>query len=87
MQTLIIYDNDGYIIQNITGSYRVPAGIPYLEISIPEGKRLKNGIGVDVSVTPNQAILEDVPPTETQLLQQKIDTMQAALDEIILGGL
>lgn len=92
MKTLIIYDEQGYIISNITGSHRVPTGVPYLEVEIPQGKQIKytNGIGVDVSVTPHQVILEDVPPSEMELLKtenQQIKQSMAELAELILGGM
>lgn len=92
MKTLIIYDAKGYIISNITGSYRVPTGVPFLEIEIPQGKRIAtiDGIGVDVSVTPHQVILEDTPLDEIELLKaenQQIKKSMAELAELILGGM
>lgn len=92
MKTLIIYDSQGYIISNITGSYRVPTGVPFLEAEIPQGKQIKytNGIGVDVSVTPHEVILEDIPPSEMELLKtenQQIKQSMAELAELILGGM
>lgn len=92
MKTLIIYDSQGYIITSITGSYRVPAGVPFLEVEIPEGKQIKytNGIGVDVTKTPHQVILEDIPPSEMELLKtenQQIKQSMAELAELILGGM
>lgn len=92
MKTLIIYDSQGCIISNITGSYRVPTGVPFLEVEIPQGKQIKytNGIGVDVSVTPHEVILEDIPPSEMELLKtenQQIKQSMAELAELILGGM
>lgn len=92
MKTLIIYDSKGYIISSITGSYRVPTGVPFLELEIPEGKQIKytDGIDVDVSVTPHQVILEDIPPSEMELLKtenQQIKQSMAELAELILGGM
>lgn len=88
MKTLIIYDAAGYVISNITGSYRMPTGVPFLEIEIPEGKRIKyvDGIGVDVSVTPHQVILEDVPPSEMDILKERAQDLELALSEILLNG-
>lgn len=63
MNTLIIYDNTGYVVSQMAGSVREPqGGVQFLWIEIPEGQRLKTtkGIGVDVSTTPHQAILEKV---------------------------
>lgn len=92
MKTLIIYDSQGYVLSNITGSYRVPTGVPFLEVEIPQGKQIKynDGIGVDVSVTPHQVILEDIPPSEMELLKtenQQIKQSMAELAELILGGM
>lgn len=71
MNTIIIYDSTGYIISQMSGEIREPIGIPFIWIEIPEGKQLKiiNGIGVDTNVTPNIATLEDIPMTETEVLQ------------------
>lgn len=91
MKTLIIYDNEGYIISTRQGqpSPRVPVGIPYLEVEIPQDKQIKvtDGIGVDVSVAPHEVILEDIPPTENDLMKQEIQTMQEAIDFMIMGGM
>lgn len=84
MKTLIIYDAFGYVLSNITGAYRVPNGVPFLEVEIPVGKQIKytDGIGVDVSVTPHQVILEDAPLSEIDQLKQTV----ADLTEIVLNG-
>ncbi len=59
MKTLIIYDTTGYIILSQTGDYRVPAGIPYIEPDIPEGK-----YAVSVNVAIREPVLEDIPKTD-----------------------
>lgn len=92
MNTLVIYDESGYILSERSGTApREPIGVPFLWVVIPEGKRIKkiDGIGVDVSVTPHQVIIEDIPPTETDLLKAKVDAQEIALmelAEIIAGG-
>lgn len=90
MKTLIMYDAQGFIISNITGSYRVPTGIPFLEVEIPEGKQIKytDGIGVDVSKTPHEVILEDIPPSEIDVLKSENEALkasQASQDELIMS--
>ena len=68
---LVIYDNLGYRLFQGSGG-REPNGIPFLWVDIPEGKRIReadDGIVIDVSVTPNVAILEDIPKTELEILQ------------------
>lgn len=88
MNTLIIYDNTGYVISQMAGSAREPQGIPFLWVEIPEGKQLKitDGIGVDVSVTPHQAILEDIPKTEMELLKEQLTLTQMAVDDLLMAG-
>lgn len=93
MKLLIIYDNEGYIISTGQGhpSPRVPVGVPYLEVEIPQGKRIKideNGIGVNVTKTPHQVILEDIPPTEIELLKMEQAQANAELVQLIMmmGG-
>jgi hypothetical protein len=80
MRNLIIYDGTGYIIFQGSGDVREPIGIPFMWAEAPEGKRIT---GVDVTVTPNVAIFEDIPKSETQLLKEQIDSLTIAMAEIM----
>lgn len=84
MNTLIIYDITGYVISTGSGSVREPIGIPFLWVEIPEGKQIKltDGIGVDVNITPNVAILEDIPKTETEVLKNQVSDLQQSIAEL-----
>lgn len=85
MKTLIIYDSEGYILSNITGSYRVPKGVPYMETEVPEGKRIKyvDGVGINVTTIPHQIFLEDIPKSDIGLLKEQVDALNIALAEMI----
>lgn len=88
IKTLFIHDNEGVILSQQSGqpAPRLPVGVPYIYEEVPEGKRVT---GVDVSVTPNKLILEDIPPSETDMLKSKVDAQEIALmelAEIIAGG-
>lgn len=86
MKTLVIYDNTGKIFTLSTGAYTVPqGGIQHLEVEVPEGKTIT---GVDVSLTPHKAIIKDLPKTEVQLLQERIDGHELAIFELaeLSGG-
>lgn len=84
MKTLIIYDNTGFILSQMQGSdLREPVGIPFLWLEIPQGKLLKS---IDVSGKERKPVYENLPKSETQLLQEKVDLMQAAIDDLILAG-
>ena len=89
MRTLIIHDNEGYILSIRQGepAPREPIGVPFLWVDIPEGKQIKitDGIGVDVSVTPHQAILEDIPKSEVELLREQLQATQEAVDFLLTG--
>jgi hypothetical protein len=88
MNTLIIYDNTGYVISQMAGSIREPqGGVLFLWAEIPDGKQLKltDGIGIDVSVTPHQAILEDVPKTEIELLKGQQQELSDTIAVLIMG--
>lgn len=79
-KTLIIYDTEGKIWLSITGSYTIPNGIPYIEVVVPEGKRV---VGVDMNAVPRTAIFEDLPETETKTLRNDIDALYAAVDFLL----
>lgn len=87
MNTLVIYDNTGYVLSSMAGTIplREPIGVPFLWAEIPEGKRIKitDGIGVDVSVTPHQVILEDIPPTQAE----RLEALESAMLDMVLEGM
>ena len=83
MNTLIIYDLSGRVISQISGMYEVPNGIPYMELEVPAGKYVSN---VDVTKEPHEPVFVDLPNSELDLLKEKQDLMQAAIDDLILGG-
>lgn len=84
MNTLVIYDNAGFIIQ-IGGTTREPIGVPFLWVEIPQGKQIKitNGIGVDLAVTPHKVILEDIPKTEIELAKERIESLEQSNAEMM----
>ncbi|HHY26615.1 MAG TPA: hypothetical protein GX523_07680 [Desulfitobacterium dehalogenans] len=80
--TLIIYDNQGQIFSQVTGNYLVPqGGVQFMEIEVPAGKIVS---GVNVSVTPHQAILEDIPPSEIEKLRLEMAQANTELFEMML---
>ncbi|NFO10915.1 hypothetical protein FDB29_07290 [Clostridium botulinum] len=78
MKTLIIYDNTGYILMQQTSSYRTPeGGIQYLELEIPAGKRVKS-----INVDKKEAILEDIPKSEVEILKEKVESLEKSNAEL-----
>lgn len=91
MQTLVIYDTSGRIISQMAGSsLQEPSGIPFLWEEIPEGKYL---VSVDTTVTPNAVVMADLPKSDVQILQDKLDALSidhanlAAITVDLLGGI
>ena len=70
-KTLIVYDLSGTIIQQITGFYQVPNGVPYLEIEIQQGKR-----PISVNIETKEVIYEDIPPSDIEVVQDKISILE-----------
>lgn len=80
MNTLVIYDNTGYIIQQISGSIREPqGGVQFIWVEIPEGKRL---VSIDTTKTPHTVVLGDIPKTEMQLAQERIASLEQSNAEL-----
>lgn len=87
MKTLIIYDNEGTILLQQTGNYKIPqGGVQYLLTEIPEGK-----LAVSIDVETQKVILKDIPKTETSILKDELDQlkndMADLMMEIAMGGM
>ena len=89
IKTLVIYDTQGYVIQQISGDYRIPVGIPYLEVDVPEGKRVLTENGINVTANPHQPIFEDIPNYEIESIKEQLNAIQETLDFLLVasGGL
>ena len=82
MQILIIYDDLGQIFSQISDNYLLPqGGVQFLELEIPIGKQI---IGVDVSVTPNVAFLEDIPLTEMELIEKRTTNTEDMINALMM---
>lgn len=79
-RALIIYDDTGFILSNMSGSAREPEGIPFMWVDIPQGKRL---VSIDTSKTPHVPVFEDILPTEFEVLSEKVDTTTETIDLIL----
>lgn len=76
MKELIIYDTTGYIYFQMASPYRVPIGIPFLEVDIPEGKMVTK---IDVTQTPNIPVFENIPLSDAQKANIQTTTLLKAL--------
>jgi len=86
MHALIIYDQTGYIISQLSGSVREPVGIPFMWVEVPEGKYVKS---IDVSGETHVPIFENLPKSEIDKLRDadlEIKLALAELAELIVGG-
>lgn len=69
MQTLIIYDSEGFILSQMSGDVREPIGIPFMWVEVPEGKYIT---GVDVSGEEHIAIFAEHPKSEADMLKERM---------------
>ncbi|WP_375104038.1 hypothetical protein ACDZ28_03920 [Paenibacillus sp. RS8] len=83
MKTLLIYDNTGFIYVQMTGDYRKPEGLKHLEITIPDGKMIDS---IKLDPKGDSVIFKDVPKSSLQLMQEQLETVQGALDALLMGG-
>jgi hypothetical protein len=80
MQTLVIYDTSGRIISQMQGSSLIePTGIPFLWVEIPSGKYLKS---INVSVTPNVPVFEDLPKSDIEKLKEELTALKGSLTDL-----
>lgn len=83
MDTLVIYDETGFIYVEQTGDFRTPQGLRNLVVKVPTGKRVKS---ITISETGDTVVYEDLPKSPMQLLQEQLDNVQSALDDVLMGG-
>jgi hypothetical protein len=80
IKTGVCYDDIGHITGTQIGTTMyTPVGIPYLVVDVPAGKTLKN---IDVTVTPNQPVFEDIPKTEFQMVKDSNVQLQSMIEEM-----
>lgn len=83
MNTLVIYDNTGFVISQMSGDVREPIGIPFQWIEVPEGKRI-----VSINPETNEPIFEDLPKSQIEILKEQITMQEQAIIELsmMVGG-
>jgi len=69
LNTLIIYDNTGYIYSQVSGNFKEPIGLQYLITDIPDGYVVNN---IDVSLEPHQPIFEEIPKSQVEIDIDKV---------------
>lgn len=79
--TLIIYDNNGVIFFQASGDIQSPVGLQHLLIEVPLGSHVTS---IDTSVTPHVAVFETPPKDQTLV---RLETVEALLEEMIMGGM
>lgn len=75
--TLVIYDDEGHVIQQLSGTTREPVGIPFKWVEVPAGKYI---VSIDVSEEIHVAVFGDVPKsTGDELDEIKQSVMEMSL--------
>ena len=86
MDTLVVYDNTGFILSAMSGNVREPVGVPYMWIEIPVGKRI---VSIDTSGEEHEPIFEDLPKSEIDILKEQVIIQEQAILELsmMIGGM
>lgn len=84
MQTLIIYDNEGFILSQMSGSVREPVGVPFLWVEVSEGKYVDS---IDTTGEIDVPVFDDLPKSETQLLQEQVNDLNLAMAALMGGAI
>lgn len=74
LETLIIYDNNGNIFNQVTGHFITPQGIQHMIIEVPQGKYVAR---INTSVIPHVPVFEDYPKSEIEQLKEQIKQAEA----------
>jgi len=78
--SLVIYDEEGFILSQMSGSVREPVGVPFIWVVVPEGKVLT---GINVSGEVHVPIFTDIPKSETELLKEQVNNLTLAYAEMM----
>lgn len=76
---IVLYDTTGYIYNQYEGNIREPIGVPFMWVTIPEGKRL---VSINVSTSPHTPVFEDYPLSEIEVLKEKTTSSEEAINEL-----
>ncbi len=80
MKTLVIYDNEGFILSQMSGAVREPIGVNFLYVDIPNGKILKS---IDTTKEEHVPVYEDLPRDPFSLMQEQVNALTIALAEVL----
>ncbi len=72
MNYLVIYDATGFIISRM-------AGVPYMWIEIPEGKRI---VSIDTAKEKHEPVFGDIPKSEIDVLRETVDMLVLSMLEV-----
>lgn len=76
-KTLIVYDNEGFILSQMQGSsLREPVGVPFIWVEVPQGKYL---VSIDTTGEEHLPIFEDLPKSETDILKERLQATEDAI--------
>lgn len=78
---VIIYDKNGKIWYNGSGMGE-PAGLPFLNVEIPEGHYIES---VDVSSEPHKPVFRVYPKSDLEILKEKVATLEEQNAALIKG--
>ncbi len=84
MKILFIFDATGFIYTSMSGNVREPEGLTRnkMWVEVPEGKQVTNFDTIGETPVP---VFVDIPKSEVQTLQERVNDLNIAM-AAIMGG-
>ncbi|WP_105176196.1 hypothetical protein [Clostridium cagae] len=76
-KSLLIYDNTGAILAHVGGNRIPQGGVQYVEI-----ERKENQKPIRIDIEKNEIIFEKLQKTETEILKEKIESLEKSNAEL-----
>lgn len=81
---LIIYDSNGKIFYEGTGSPVPEGNLSYMKVTVPDNSYI---VKMDMSKDPAEPIFAEYPKTDIELMKEQMEQQQADLDYLkLLSG-
>jgi hypothetical protein len=86
METLVVYDDNGTIFFQASGSATDPVGLPFLRFTVPNGQKVQR---IDTTSEPHTPVFEAMPRPASEVQAEEIEQLKNLvidLTEIVLMG-
>lgn len=79
MKTLVVYDNEGYVLYQQKGIYRIPVGVPYIELELKDHEYIAY-----IDIETKKPVIEAFEKSDIDKIKEEIADINYSL---MMGGL